>query len=309
MRRRLVSVALVVSVLGGSSLVALGGSAPAGASGPSCTFNGGSFPLVLDTVAGTKIKVQCSGLPPSTSFVQLETSLLLAVDPSASALLTGSVTSLPGLLALIQALPEINPGSLAFPSSNSAGVLSTTYTVPSTQPPDPNATCPPPKEQYNSGLIGCAVAMINLSSFAPVTAASFVIQGKGESGLPPFPTAAVTPNKAAPGATVSVGDAKGATKYWWLSTLAALGSLLGTGPATPTISIRVGKHKVPTNAAVTPASYSGPGPFLKTFTPPKLSGTFTVPPGAGRKKVTVQLLAPVFGILEVNVATTYMTVS
>ena len=76
--------------------------------------------------------MSCTGLPASTSFLLVEASLLVAIDPSAKPLLTGtSVTTLPGLLALISATPELNATSVAFPNSNASGDLTYGYTVPS----------------------------------------------------------------------------------------------------------------------------------------------------------------------------------
>ena len=137
--------------------------------------------------------MSCTGLPANTPFLLVEASLLVAIDPSAKPLLTGtSVTTLPGLLALISATPELNASSVAFPNSDSSGDLTYGYTVPSTQPTDPNATCPPSTEQLNSGLIGCAVAMINLETFKPVTAGTFVLSYKGQPVFPPSPTLALS---------------------------------------------------------------------------------------------------------------------
>ena len=134
----------------------------------------------------------------------MEASLLVAIDPAAAPLLQGDATSLPGLLAVIDALPELNPTSVAFPTSNSSGDINYNYTVPTTQPPDPNATCPPTTEEDNSGLIGCAVAMIDLETFKPVTVGTFVIEYKGQPFLPGNPTLALSTTTAHEGQYVQV---------------------------------------------------------------------------------------------------------
>lgn len=294
-------VAVVTCAVAGAG-AAGGAGAAAAAPGPACTFVGSILgaPLVINVTPGKVIDMSCTGLPASTSFLLVEASLLVAIDPSAEPLLTGtSVTTLPGLLALISATPELNATSVAFPSSNASGDLTYGYTVPSSQPTDPNATCPPSTEQLNSGLIGCAVAMIDLTTFKPVTAGTFVLSFKGQPVFPPDPTlalsAAVQPHSHVK--TVTVSDAPGATSYWWLATLASIEAGLsgGSGGGPVPVTVQVGRHTVASKAFVTPATYNG-----STFTPPKLSGTFFVG-RAARGRVTVTLPATLLGLpLEIS---------
>lgn len=174
-------------------------------------------------------------------------------------------------------------GALAFPFSDLNGDLKYDWTVPSSQPLDPNASCPPSTQEFNSGLIGCALAMINLTSFTPVGAGSAVMQWSGESIFPPRPTLALSSSKGAPGQTVDLGDAPGHTSYWWVSTLQALEGLLGGSSSPPTVTVTFGKKAtVDSNTTVTPASY-----IKGVFTPPVLSGSFTVPPPSKGHKITV----------------------
>src|SRR6202035_1470667 len=160
----------------------------AASSGPQCTFNGSSLPLVTGVSAGSKIAISCKGLPPLHPYLFVGTSLLLGIDPAAAPLLSGQIVSLPGLLALLSALPEIDLASEALPISDLSGNLNLTWTVPTFQPLDPNASCPPTQREANSGLIGCAVAMIDLTSFKPVAAGSGVFEYSGFPFLPPNPT-------------------------------------------------------------------------------------------------------------------------
>lgn len=165
--------------------------------------------------------------------------------------------------------------------------------MPTFQPTDKNASCPPTKEEINSGLIGCALAIVDLTTQKPLAAGSAVMEYSGDPFLPPNPTLAFSAKKAAPGQQVTVSDAPGATRYWWLATLYSLEALLGGGAASsPTISVEfLGRHldAAANTLTVTPASYNG-----TTFTPPVLSGTFTVPAGAnGRQKVMVAYTADV----------------
>jgi len=291
------------------ALVAQGvASAPpaAAAKGPTCTFSAPShtvLQVVLNASAGEVVNTSCKGLPASTEFLQIELSLTAAIDPTASTLLTGgSVTSVAGLLSLIAITPELNALSVNFSSSNSSGDLNVNYTVPSSQPLDPNSTCPPSTEEFNSGLIGCAVAMIDLSNFKPVTAATFLLHYPGPF-LPPDPTLYLSPQTVTNGQTVKASDAPGAKTYWWVATLADLEALLsgGTAPSSFPLTIRVGGRKAKGVVSVTPASYNN-----VTFTPPALSGSFIARGPGKKKKVIGGLIADVLGLGLSNNATAYL---
>jgi len=265
------------------------------AAAPSCRFSVPSFAsvVVVDATPGEVINVQCSGFPVNNPYLLVESSLLVAIDPLAKPLLTGQATSLPGVLAIIAALPEMNVQSILMTGSDASGNLNYNYTLPTSQPLDPNATCPPTTQELNSGLIGCAVAMIDLTTFKPVVAGTFVVNYKGQPFLPPGPTLALSPGVASPGQSVSVGDAPGAKTFWWLATLvsvyANLGGSGGGGPVP--VVVRVGGRKTASNAAVASATYNG-----ALFTPPKLSGSFLVKGRGGRKNVFVSLTATLLGI-------------
>jgi len=270
----------------------------AASTGPQCTFNGSALPLVTGVSAGSKIAISCKGLPPLHPYLFVGTSLLLGIDPAAAPLLSGQIVSLPGLIGLLSALPEIDLASEALPISDLSGNLNLTWTVPTFQPLDPNASCPPTQQEANSGLIGCAVAMIDLTSFKPVAAGSGVFEYSGFPFLPPNPTLALSTSRAVPNQTVSVSDAPGATTYWWLSTLAALEAALGGGagsPPTVTVTL-VDPHgnvvPVPSNIHVAPATYNG-----STFAPPTISGGFSIPATvAGPETVNVQVGGTLDGI-------------
>ncbi len=180
---------------------------------------------------------------------------------------------------------------MAFPESNSSGVLDTNYTVPTSQPPDPNAKCPPTAEELNSGLIGCAVAMIDLESFKPVVPGTFVLNFKGDPLFPTTnPTVGLSTTTAKVGQRVTVSDVPGAKSYWWLATLVDLESNLGGGGGSAgpiPVTLKAGGHKG--TGSVAPATYNG-----TTFTPPKLSGSF-IAKGKGREKVNVTLSATLLG--------------
>jgi hypothetical protein len=231
------------------------------------------------------------------------TSLVLGIDPAAAPLLSGQVASLSGLMALLTALKEIDLPSAVTPISDLFGNLSVDWTVPSFQPLDPNASCPPTQQEFNSGLLGCALAMIDLTSLKPVGAGSPGFEFAGFPLFPPKPTLALSVSKAVPSQTVSVSDAKGATTYWWLPTLNTLESALGAGTGSPpkaTVTLVQNGKSVPaqSTAHVEPATYNG-----GIFTPPVLSGGFTVPTTVtGLVTVDLRLTAPLDGIPLTNTA-------
>jgi hypothetical protein len=294
---RVVSVAVALI---GTSLGVIGSAAPATASPavatatPACTFNGGAFPIVTGISAGSKIVISCTGLPALHPYLLLQASLLIGIDPKAEALLSGGSLGLSTLEGALAALPEIDAASLTPLVSDLNGDLSETYTVPTFQPTDPNASCPPTTEEINSGLIGCALAMVDVTTQKPLAAGSAVMEYKGDPFFPPNPTIAFSVKKATPGQQVTVSDAPGATRYWWGATLASLEALLGGGAASPpVITVEFLGRRLDAVAANTitdtPATYNG-----TTFTPPVLAGTFTVPAGTnGPQKVVVTFNADV----------------
>jgi hypothetical protein len=276
-------------------------SAPANAAAtPSCTFNGSTLPIVTGVTAGTKVQLDCTGLQPLHPYLLMEISLVIGIDPAASGLLSGNVASLSGLESALSALGLLNAGSLAFPFSDLNGNLTTTYTVPSSEAADPNASCPPTPVEYNSGLLGCALAMVDLTTFKAVGAGSGVLEYLGDPFLPPDPQVVITPTKTTPGGTETVSSPPGASTYWWLSTLASLESLLGGSGGGDTVRVSIGKNFVPAtnDITITPASYkSGVLDSPGTLTPPSISGTFTVPGGVkGKQKVTVIDAATLSGL-------------
>ena len=283
---------VVVAVVSGT-----GGASAAATPAPSCTFTPGVSALAT-AKPGDKVAVSCKNLTANHPYLEVELSLLVAIDPSARPLLTGQLESPSGVLGLITALPEINPFSENLLLSSSTGSVSTTYTIPTTQPTDPNAKCPPPTEQYNSGLIGCAIAMLDLTTGKPVTAGTFLFEAPGNL-FPPNPTLAVSNSQPTRGQTVKISDAPGAKTYWYVATLDALGALL-TGKNPPTsipVTVKGVGKKADAHATVTPASYSN-----EVFTPPKLQGSF-VAKRAGRYTLKVSLSASLLGFGLGNSAT------
>jgi len=278
----------------------------AASTGPQCTFNGSTLPLVTGVSAGSQIAVSCTGLPALHPYMLVGTSLVLAIDPAAAPLFSGQITSLSALMGLLAALKEIDLASATTVTSDISGHLVDDWTVPTHQALDPNASCPPTQQEFNSGLLGCALAMIDLTSFQPVGAGSCLFEYAGFPFFPPAPTVALSVSTAVPNESVSMSDVAGATTYWWLATLDVLQSSLGPGssgspPAVTVTLIDMQGRSVAaaTNASVAPASYNN-----GVFTPPALSGTFSVPSTVtGPVTVEVVLTAPLDGIPLANVAT------
>ncbi|MFZ0667323.1 MAG: hypothetical protein WAM97_16335 [Acidimicrobiales bacterium] len=262
------------------SLVAIGssvvlGSAPASAqSGPACSFNASTLGIVTGITEGGKVQIDCTGLPDDHPYLVLEISLLVALDPNTAGLLSGNIS--PSLLiSALSAVPQINPLALEVTSSDSSGNLSYSYTTPTNQPLDPNATCPPSTEEFNSGLLGCAIAMVDLTSGQELGAGSALLEYQGFPFFPPNPGLKIKPKNVTSGESVNVEYPKNNTTYWWLATLADLEGDLsgGTGPD-GAMAINIGgvAQNVPNTISVTAASYNG-----TTFTPPQISGGFTIP--------------------------------
>ena len=298
LRRRgrfsLVLASFLVSIAAGGAFVAAAPAASA-ASTPACTFNGNSLPIVGGLTPGATVQVDCTGLPALHPYLLFETSLLIAIDPSTASLLSGTLSPTE-LIGALSALPLINTSALSFPLSDASGNLDYAYKTPTTQAPDPNASCPPSTEEFNSGLIGCALALVDLTTATEVPAGSALLEYSGFPFFPPNPTLAVSPTDVSVGQTVTVSDKPGATTFWWLATLASLeGDLGGTPPPPPSIVVNFKKlaGAAVNNITIAPASYNG-----TTFTPPAISGTFTVPSflSPGKHKVLVNYTAELEGL-------------
>jgi hypothetical protein len=283
---------------------------------PFCSFDNGSLPLVTGVTTGSQVSVSCKGEKPHQLVLVAQASLLVGLIPGISALFGGSSGDKNKLLSLLKGLPselsalaEIAPGSLRFTTTSSTGTLYFTYVVPRFWALDPNASCPPSMQQFAEGVIGCALVMIDVNSLGVLPGGYALLSWQNSllSALPltQNPTAAVSPTTAAPGNMVSLSDAGGAT-YWWLATLAYLEGILSGGATTPTVTVTVDGQTAANNATVSPATYS-----IGNLTPPKLSGTFTVPSGvpAGTQTVTVTLQASLLGAPLSQSASTTLNVS
>ena len=254
-------VAMTVPV--GVGVVATSGTA--GAADP-CTFSvtgGGTLVnpgLITGAVAGsTVVNADCTGVPSGT-YVMVE-----------STLLAGIVTPLSGQADLA------DTGHLAFLSGDIGA-----FTLPSPfAAADPNAQCGPSTVQINSGIIGCTVAVANISTHASVGS---VVVNYASSPNPAPPTLVLSPATAAPGQTVSVSEAPGHTSYWWGN----YSEQTSIAPSDVTVG---GSTASASSVSISPASYLYTGPS-GTLTSPVLTGAFTVPCSASNGSQPVTITQP-----------------
>jgi hypothetical protein len=172
---------------------------------------------------------------------------------------------------------------------------------------DANAVCPPTQAQINSGLVGCAIALANVATQAPLNTGTLVFASQSP---PANPTLALSPNaNVFPGNHLTASDAA-ATGHWWG---AALTGAPNAAAGVPGFSATVGGVTATNNLSATPAAYCttvalGPPPATASplcpttppatpiFMPPVLSGNITVPtpqPPNGTVVVTEPNTTPV----------------
>lgn len=289
---------------------------------PACTFNGNVLPLVTGATTGSTVAISCTGEKANQLIVMVQSDLLIGLIPgvdSLFSLLSGSgginlgslLSALPTLLQdLGPLLGQIDLGTLHILTTNSSGDLSFNYTVPNFVTSDKNAVCPPTAQQFAEGVIGCALIMIDVSSLSLLPGGYALLSGASNllSAIPltQIPTVTVSPTTAAPGATVTLGEAPGHTTYWWLATLASLEGLLSGSTSAPAVTVTVNGVTASSKASVSAAVYSN-----GVLTPPKLSGTFVVPSStpAGSETVSVSLTASLLGIMLPQSASTTLNVS
>ena len=84
------------------------GNVPVAAAGPSCVFTGPAIGAAgpQRDACGESINLNCKNFPANHPYLLVEASLLVAIDPAASATAHGQATSVPGLLAIIAAFPS-----------------------------------------------------------------------------------------------------------------------------------------------------------------------------------------------------------
>ena len=244
-------------MIGGTTFAVVLGSSSAAEAASSCTFDGQAS-LLTGVTPGEVISIACTGLPPKTS------------------VLTPEASALAGLVQSSNQEDEADVGDLGGGKSNSAGVLATTFTVPSPfTAVDPQAACPPTQAQVNAGQEFCTI------SVATITAGSYGTVNIVYAGqlTPQTPTVALSPTSAGIGQQVAISDGSEPDSWWGNS-----------GTVTPISSADIsigGAQPASTSASISATTYNyNPASAL---TGGKLSGSFVVPCGvaAGTSNVTV----------------------
>ncbi|HEV8063505.1 MAG TPA: IPT/TIG domain-containing protein, partial [Acidimicrobiales bacterium] len=246
----------------------------------SCTFNGKAAPTAITGVVPgtTTLAIVCTG-----------TSGLGVAGLMASPL--GGVVVSPA-----KAASEADLGTLTKFTESPAGTYKATFKVPSTfKASDTNAVCPPSPGQFNAGLAGCAVAVINTSTLSQFSGQEAILIDASQTAPPNSPTVATDNSEVTAGETISFGDATGAcpsnptaaSDCWWGDALGT--SSTSSDPATLTVTLDGSAVAGATATVAGPgtgglATYNG-----TTLVPQSLSGTLTLPSvlAAGPHTLTV----------------------
>ena len=260
---------VVIGTVAGAVVAATAGAAVAASpSASSCQFDGHPANGLLTGIApGSNITITCTGLPTPGTVVLAQASPLAALLPSS------------------EAVDEADTAALKFVTVTSSGTLppGTSFTVPTTfKAADPNAACPPTQAQVNTGLVGCAVAVAELSG---TNFGDELLQYAGQVE-PQAPSLALGSTSAHAGDQVTVKNGSGAGDWWGnatgTTTLSASDIKVdGVQAGSTTASVSAAKYSITVNKKTGKVT---PGPLV----PEQLSGTFTVPCGvAGNQQVSV----------------------
>ncbi len=304
-RGRLGSRALAVMAAAASSLLVVAGvsAVPAGAAtagrataapvcsaaisaGPGLVVNG---TIIVGAVGGsTQVTLDCN--QSSQAALAVEATLLASLG-AANVVPTGEVDT--------SALAQFTPSATDTHCPAGSSCETATVAIPATySASDPNAQCPPTQAQVNAGIFGCAIAAVTAQN-TPVAGAEFLLQYASQAlTTPANPTISALQSTGAPGSTVNISDAAGASGYWWGDAIQLIQANEGlAAAATPPASCAAGGYgNVPTptlsvlwyapasttpllsstsNVAISNDCYTG-----KALVPPALSGTITVPANA-----------------------------
>jgi hypothetical protein len=250
----------------------------------------GAAPTVTCTFAGKAAPAAITGVVPGkTSFVIIctGTSGLGLAAIMASPL--GGIVIAPGT-----ATNEADVSSLTSFKQSPAGTYKATFLVPSKfSAADANALCPPSAGQFNAGLLGCPVAVINTANLTPFPNQEVILETTAQKKPPNSPTLATAHSTVTAGEHITFSDAIGAcpdkptaaSQCWWGDGLAA------SSTSAKTLHITLDGKSV-TGAT---ATVSGPGTDGRatyngtTLVLQRLSGSLTLPGtlSAGRHTLTV----------------------
>lgn len=305
-RGRVGSRTLALVAAGASSLLLVAGLAAPGvaASAATTAHAAGSSPCAVSVSAGTGEVVDGNVIVGVTAG---STQITLDCDQSSQAALAVEASLLSSISASnVVPTGEVDTSAVAtfaaVSTSNcpaGSGCESATVAIPAAySAADPNAACPPTQAEINAGIFGCAIAAVTAQD-TPVPGAEFLLQYASQAlETPANPTISALQSTGAPGSTIDISDASGATGYWWADANQVIQALEGLGAqaAPPTSCTSGGYGDVPvetlsvlwyapgsttplispsTNVAISNNCYTG-----KSLVPPSLSGTITVPASA-----------------------------
>ena len=266
--RRVVTTALAISLAAG--FLAVGAAVVTASAQPSvtCTFNGKPGPVsITGVVPGTStVSISCTG----TSGLSLATA---QASPLGGFVIPPATATGEADIATLTPLKESPPGT-----------YTATFAVPANfSASDPNAVCPPSPGQFNAGLVGCAIAVIDTSDLSPLPGQEAVLVYSTQTTPPNAPTLATSSSTVTEGEHITFSDATGAcpdnptssSQCWWGNGLEASSS--SANP--PTVTISLDGSPVPGASATIQGPGAGGTPTYNgtTLTPQALSGSLTLP--------------------------------
>jgi hypothetical protein len=262
------SALLASAVVGGTLAIAtpVAVASHRGAPSETCTFAGKSAPAPLTGVVPgkTTIAIVCKGSPG------------LGVAAIMASALGGIV------IAPATATNEADIATLTGLKESPAGTYKASFKVPPKfSATDPNAVCPPSPGQFNAGIVGCAVAVINTATLTPFPGQEAILETTAQTKSPHSPTLAPSASSVTAGEHITFSDASKAcpnnptasSQCWWGD------GLMASSTSAKTLTVRLNGKSVP--GAV--ASVSGPGTGGRatyngtTLVPQTLSGSLTLP--------------------------------
>ncbi|MGO9558160.1 MAG: beta strand repeat-containing protein [Acidimicrobiales bacterium] len=249
-----------------------------GAPSVACTFDGKAGPAsITGVVPGTtSFAIVCTGTPKLGLAAIMASPLGGVVIPPASATNEADISS---LTSVKQTSPGTYKGTFHVPASFSAS--------------DTNAVCPPSVGQFNAGLVGCPVAVINTANLTPFPNEEAILETTAQKTPPKSPTVATASSTVTAGEHITFADATGAcpdnptaaSQCWWGDGLAA------SSTSAKTLSVTLdGKSVSGATATVSGAGTDGRSTYNgTTLVPQSLSGSLTLPGGlsAGTHTLTV----------------------
>jgi len=243
----------------------------------SCTYNGSPVAVAASNTTGTPVTVNCTGLPPNTLLLVVQTSPLAGVISPSSA-----------------AINEADPNTGMGVTTSATGTLTATITVTATggtpgfTAADHKAVCPPTQAQVNAGLTNCVVTVADLATSTGLNFGNIIYP---TSPTPNLPTLHL---QNPSGSTTHVGadDRRGAcptpvraTSHCWWG--AALTGAPNTAAGVPGFAVLINGTPTANTLKASPAVYCFQGATaaactgrpVGTLIAPHLSGRITLPAG------------------------------